>query len=200
VAASGLSLIVTGTGRCGTGYVSKVLQEAEVSSGHEAAYTYDGEYHVPGLRADVSWMAVPFLRDARARGIAVGLVYRHPAAVIASLLGIGFFEQPSPYLAFAECHCPEMDGLSPFDKACMFYNEWNRRALKECHFAFNVEFPAWDRVALALPAVPLSSLASAIPKVSQSYNHRNRSNIDTSLIHESVWTTYQMLEDAARAS
>lgn len=82
----------------------------------------------------------------------------------------------------------------------MFYNEWNRRALKQSDFAFNIDYPAWDRMAQALPSASISSLASAIPKVSQSYNHRNREDIDTSLIYESVWTTYQMLEDVARAS
>lgn len=200
MATPGLTLVITGTGRCGTGYVARVLQQAGVSAGHEEAYTPDGEFHSPGLQADSSWLAVPYLRSIKSRGSQVGLVYRHPAAVISSLLGINFFQTPTEYLKFAEIHCPELEGLSPFDKACQFYNEWNRRALKEADFVFNIEYPAWDRMSQALPSVSLTALASAISKVSQSYNHRNRSNVDPSKIHESVWNTYQMLEDAARAS
>lgn len=200
MASPGLKLVITGTGRCGTGYVARVLQQAGVSAGHEQAYTPDGEFHSPGLEADVSWLAMPHLRSLRSRGVATGLVYRHPAAFISSVLGINFFQNPTDYLKFAELHCPELEGLSPFDKACQFYNEWNRRALKKSDFVFNIDYPAWDRIAQTLPGASISSLASAIPKVSQSYNHRNREDIDTSLIYESVWTTYQMLEDAARAS
>lgn len=100
MASSGLKLVITGTGRCGTGYVARVLQQAGVSAGHEQVYTPDGEFHSPGLEVDVSWLAMPFLRSLRSRGVATGLVYRHPAAFISSVLGIGFFEIATPLPSF----------------------------------------------------------------------------------------------------
>lgn len=196
-----LTLVVTGTGRCGTGYVSRVLEDAGVVCGHEVAHGPNGQRHVPGLQADVSWLAVPHLRNARRRGASVGLLYRHPAAVISSFVGIDFFTTPSAYLDFARLHCTELDPeATPFENACIWYNEWNRRALMEAHFVFNVEYPSWDRMAQAVPDTSLSQLASAIPHVSQTYNHRQRANVEIDAVPASVWTTYEMLEAAARAS
>lgn len=205
MASSQLTLVVTGTGRCGTGYVSKVLERAGVRCGHETAYTPHGERYVPGLEAEASWLAVPYLSGLRKRGVSVGMVYRHPAAVISSLVGIGFFDPDGhpghkPYADFARLHCPELVDASPFDASCIWYNNWNRRALRDSHFVFNVEYPAWDRMAGALPDSNLTALASAIPKVSQTYNHRPRANVNIEAIPASVWATYEMLEAAARAS
>jgi len=213
MATARLDLIVSGTGRCGTGYVSRILQEAGVAAGHEAYYTPSGERHVPGLRADVSWLAAPYLRSARQRGAAIACVYRHPAAVISSLMGIRFFDPAmrSEYQEFALAHLypfrlglPLVDGLpskeSEFEMCCLFYQRWNLLVLQDAHFTFNIDYPAWDRVAKVLPGMKLADLASAIPNVSQTYNHRQRSNIDLNAIPQYVWDVFQVLEDSARAS
>ena len=98
-----IELLVTGTGRCGTGYVSKLLTASGIPCGHEEVYTPLGIQNRPELVADASWCAVPFLKDFQGR--IVHLV-RHPLAVIRSFLGIRFFthDLASPHRRFAARH------------------------------------------------------------------------------------------------
>lgn len=98
-----IELLVTGTGRCGTGYVSKLLTASGIPCGHEEVYTPLGIQNRPDLVAEASWCAVPFLKDFQGR--IVHLV-RHPMDVIRSFLGIRFFTQDlaSPHRRFAGRH------------------------------------------------------------------------------------------------
>ena len=74
--------LVTGTGRCGTGYVAQTLQNLGIDVTHEGRFTVAGPNEACTSAVDVSWMAVPWLKQQR--GPMVHLV-RHPLDVIASL-------------------------------------------------------------------------------------------------------------------
>lgn len=117
-------LLVTGTGRCGTGYTAKLLTAAGVPCGHEEVFTPQGIVDRPDLEADASWCAVPFLDSFQGR--VVHLV-RHPLAVVRSFVGIGFFERDLhfPHRKFAGRHF-ERSGF-PLPDAMRWWIEWNRR-------------------------------------------------------------------------
>jgi hypothetical protein len=119
-----IQLLVTGTGRCGTGYVAELLTAAGIPCGHEDVYTPWGIVTQPGLAADASWLAVPSLKAFHGR--LVQLV-RHPLAVIRSFVSIGFFREHLdwPHRAFAFQHF-ERTGPEISD-AMRWYLQWNAR-------------------------------------------------------------------------
>lgn len=47
--------LVTGSGRCGTGYLARVLQEGGINAAHEGWWTLHQD-PVPNLAVDVSWL------------------------------------------------------------------------------------------------------------------------------------------------
>lgn len=117
----GLRFVVTGTGRSGTGYASRLFTAAGVACGHEAVFGPRAGLHDPyrppaatgttravvgrvlrgmaedrrrarlDLVGDASWMAVP--RLAAFDGTVI-LLLRHPLPVVRSLAGMRFFSAP----------------------------------------------------------------------------------------------------------
>ncbi len=194
-----MRLVITGTGRCGTGYVAKVLQNCEsITAGHEFVFGPHGPDPKRDVTVDVSWLAIPYLPQVR-HEMNIGLLYRHPAAVISSFLGIGFFDRNSMYLDFMRNYVPDIENMEPFDAACHWYVASNQHALNYAHFVTNIDSVAWEKIVRALH-LNASELAAAIPAVSQTYNHRARADIDLDDIPGEVWATYELLEGASRAS
>lgn len=123
-----LEVLVTGTGRSGTGFISKALTEAGLPCSHEGLFGPHGPVSGYEGRAESSWMAVPFLDLLEAP---VVLVVREPTAVVQSLLGIEFFQNVnSPYTRFAMNHVSGLSRLSPTNAAWKFWLNWNRRAIE----------------------------------------------------------------------
>lgn len=132
-------IIVTGTGRCGTGYWSKVLTSAGIHCGHEAVFTPFGPV-LSTAQADASWMAAPFLRyhrDARVLHLT-----RHPKDVIESKLSRKFC-QPGKYFEFFKQHFNQVserrdrqDVQSTEDLMALLWCVWNdlcMRATYHCN-------------------------------------------------------------------
>lgn len=71
---------IVGTGRSGSGYIAKLLNEVGVVCGHEEWWNPFGERR-QGLDADSSWCAIPELPNYD--GVVLHQV-RHPLSVIAS--------------------------------------------------------------------------------------------------------------------
>jgi hypothetical protein len=86
--------LITGCARSGTGYTASLFSELGVPCGHEAVFTpYSTGFEGWGTaQGESSWLAVPFVEQLPAGTVVLHQV-RHPAAVIGSLLAIGFFSE-----------------------------------------------------------------------------------------------------------
>jgi len=119
--------VVTGTGRSGTGFMSKVLSTAGVPCHHEKVFGYDGP-EWGWRRGDSSWMAAPFLDGFDGY---VLHVLRDPLRVVNSFVGVGFFDDDPaavhvPYVEFAKGWAPEVWELgSPVERAVAWWVVWN---------------------------------------------------------------------------
>jgi hypothetical protein len=150
--------LVTGTGRCGTGYVAQLLTRLGLPTGHEQVYNphslSTGEFRWGVERGEASWLAAPFL--AHFQGDAVHLV-RHPLDVIGSFAGIGFFarrpgDPAYEYTRWAfagaglEPPPDDDDALDParrerlaVARAAAHYVRWNRLIERHARWRFRVE-------------------------------------------------------------
>jgi hypothetical protein len=130
-----LDLLITGTGRCGTKFMAEWLTKSGVPCGHEAVFSYRGYTPQPGLVADSSWLAVPYLGLYTGR---IVHVVRNPLAVIRSFIGTRHFgpfgpkHRDRPWYQFMALHFGYTDE-DPVQQAMRYWIEWNRRI--ECHKA-----------------------------------------------------------------
>ena len=85
-------VVITGTGRSGTGFVAQALAGCGVRCGHEEWFNPHG-IRAPGLDVDASWCAVASLDDY---GGDVWHQTRHPLKVVRSLLGGELFDSEAP--------------------------------------------------------------------------------------------------------
>lgn len=136
--------VIIGTGRSGTGYMSRLITEAtgHTTCGHEAWFRELGERE-PGLDVDSSWLALPDIEAGTWSGPVVHVV-RNPVACVASLLRTEFFgaHLGTPYPAFALANCkPAADALaiSPVAAAVEFWAHWNARCAAAAHLTVRLE-------------------------------------------------------------
>lgn len=113
-----LSLLVTGTGRCGTGYIANWLTSAGLRCGHEAIFMHRGMEAAlkrasmfTQFRADASWMAAPYLGHEYLAGVPVVHAIRHPARVVASWIRKGTEEYTPRYWNYLTSHLPELNSI-----------------------------------------------------------------------------------------
>jgi len=129
-------ILITGTGRCGTGWAAKVLTSAGVECAHEGFFN-PGKWNnavdelvASDMPANASWLVAPFLGELGATQI-VHLV-RHPKPTIDSFRRIGFFNPRmwrvhKPYSQFVKKHLPEAwEYTTTKMRAGSFYVGWNR--------------------------------------------------------------------------
>lgn len=130
--------IICGTGRCGTGYVARILRTAGLRCGHEKAFSAAGWRPTLDLDVEVSWLAWPYTSEAE--GPVVQLV-RDPVHVINSFLALGFFsnEFSSPHKRFASRFF-DFTGDEVSD-AIRWYLQLNRHLERVSLFRFKIEEP-----------------------------------------------------------
>lgn len=190
-----MKVIVTGTGRCGTGFMARVLTEAGIPCGHERVFTHWGDVAPqiddPQL-ADASWMAVPWLVHHPAA--LVLLPYRTPEQVLGSFLGIGFYAQPSVYRTFVYREFPHIEDLRPIEAVNAHYQIFNTQALKRADIVFPVDDPPWQQIADALDLTEWRLRRAAEKWVG--YNHRERVELNPELIHPDTHRVHQALQHA----
>lgn len=177
-------LIITGTGRCGTGYLSKVFQVVKVPALHERIFNPTNTEFPPWARADSSWLAAPFLGNYPDAYV-VHLV-RNPLDTVKSFVGIRFFDDSctshGPYREFALEHCPEAFKLDdPTERAMAFYVLWNRRIEPHADVRVQVESVTADDL---YPAVKASGnmsmpweIQQALDLVPSNVNTRTRAGL-----------------------
>lgn len=126
------ALLVTGTGRCGTGFASQFLTSAGLRTGHESFFMYRGYeaavkriamFHA--FRADASWMAAPYLDQEILGDVPLVHITRHPKKVIASWIRKHPHSTPR-YWKFFLSHCPEVEQIERVvDQFAARYVLWN---------------------------------------------------------------------------
>jgi hypothetical protein len=133
-----MKLVVTGTGRSGTGWCATVLNSAGIFTGHENVFTpkaaAGGLIDWCEYVADASWLAVPRLPLMNVDSC---LVVRHPLEVVASMSHIGFGVEPhvNQFTAVAE-----RAGMTPdLDGYLRFWVSWNQQAMRHTYTVFRFE-------------------------------------------------------------
>lgn len=129
-----LSIVVTGTGRSGTGFAARWLSSIGLPSGHESFFDHRGLEHALLMLAsryhhyvgECSWEAAPFLSSAPLRDAFVVHQVRHPKKVAESCLRVPPSWSPH-YAEYMERHLPLMrDYESTLDKAICRWIYWNQ--------------------------------------------------------------------------
>ena len=127
-------VVVTGTGRSGTGFAAQWLTSAGLPCGHEAFFSVLGwEGAQPQMRrrpelvAESSWLAVPWLDKPPLREALLVHQVRHPRRVIESCLRHPPGTTPA-YLEYLERHCPHVARFhDDLNKAAARWVYWNQR-------------------------------------------------------------------------
>ena len=122
-------LVVTGTGRSGTQYMSAILTESGIPCGHEQIFRPEGPRGWAWYRADASFMAVPYLPIFDGP---VFHVVRDPLTTINSMVGLGWFDDAvnihELFRPFQRLYCPSAwEDDEPLDRTIAFYIDWNRK-------------------------------------------------------------------------
>ena len=138
-------------------------------------------------------MAVPYLSHYPQTPTV--LVHRHPLAVISSFVGIRFFDQQSSYLDFLLRKNQTLRGLSPLEAACDHYMIWNKHALAYADVVTDIDDVAWEKIIPLSSYLTIEGVALGIAQVSQTYNHRQRADIDPELIPPEVWEMRALLKE-----
>jgi hypothetical protein len=166
--------VITGTGRSGTGYISRLLTAVGIRCGHEEWWNPYNK-RTPGLAGDASWLAVPHLDGYQGR---VFHQIRDPLKVISSLMNGEMSEDyAEPYRTYKQQHCPT--GYTPDDltSTVQFVARWLQQIdlhtedawrLEDIDEAFLVDLAA----TLGRPIDPIAA-KQAITAVPTTYNkHR----------------------------
>lgn len=129
------TILVCGTGRCGTAYMAQMLTDLEIPCGHQKVFSPELDPEV-GLRirkrtpwAESSPAAIPILAKVPKEVYCVHLT-RHPLLVLASIYRSRFFEKPQNdiYYRFAEDVLPGLrHERTPLARAARFVVGGNRR-------------------------------------------------------------------------
>lgn len=137
-----MKYLITGTGRCGTGYVAQVLNSTgDTKCTHERVFNAQGiefarrriieRRNNPhwGWEGESSWYAAMYLDDPILDGITIVHLVRHPKEVIDSQLSMGNWTHPA--YDGAKTLLPYLPGLalcqSPLEMSAYWYVEWNRK-------------------------------------------------------------------------
>lgn len=126
-------LIVTGTGRNGSGYAHSRLTNAGLRCGHESIFMYRGlgaakerMARAPNIVADSSWMAAPHLDDPFLSKAVVVHQVRHPGKVLASWMREPTQTTPR-YWQYLLQFLPELEQIEDDITRCAArYVLWNR--------------------------------------------------------------------------
>jgi hypothetical protein len=134
-------ILVTGTGRCGTGYVAQLLTSAGICCSHEGIFTVDNWETVkaklelrlanPGWnwKAESSWLVAPLLPNLTHYPLTIVHIVRHPKHVMDSYLRMMIYTHPhhEPYYHWMANHLPELNTYhDPVAKAACWYLRVNQ--------------------------------------------------------------------------
>lgn len=137
-----LKFIFTGTPCSGTGYVSQMLTDAGMPTGHEMFFGMPGVGFFPkNAVADSSWLAVPLLQHCQeTRRIHI---VRDPLKTISSMMALRHLEEDkigvNMFSLYTVVNLPEVMKFKGIDRYLFFWSVWNNVAEKECEKTFRLE-------------------------------------------------------------
>ena len=191
-------LVITGSGRCGTGFVANVLTSLGFPCTHEGVFGPLQADMWRGQMADASWMALPYLEEldpVMAFDPPIDRVIhlvRNPIDVFNSLMGIRFFDPAAksmhgPYVDFALSHAgarlqgrdiPDLTVLADAELSTVAWMAgWMGRCDRVADATVRVEEVGNPQVwrELAFPDFPVTdqALKGAVAQFT-GFNHRNR--------------------------
>lgn len=149
-----LEILVTGSGRCGTGFVAKLLTSAGCRCTHEQIFNPNGWDHAVEQmrmmdehpewkwRGESSWCAAVYLDRPALRDVTVVHLVRHPKQVLDSCLRRYKFNHPyyGPYYHWLAKHLPGLDEQdTPEGKAAYRYLRLNELVEKRADIFHQVE-------------------------------------------------------------
>lgn len=132
-----MKYIITGTGRCGTNFMAKLLISVGIPCGRESVFNLSMKN--PGkLKADSSWMALPYLEQWPEKWAEAKVIHlvRNPWDVIRGWLFdfesvFSVWKSGKAYRAtnhFLMAHTPGLKEIEhPVDRCLHYYENWNRR-------------------------------------------------------------------------
>ena len=145
-------LLLTGTGRCGTGYMSQVLTSVGVKCSHEGMFMPDApEVTIEKIRirqdnawwgweACSSWLAAPYLGRPELANVTIVHLVREPKKVIDSQMRIRAFEgNDRRWRDWQLRWLPELEGKPPLEQAAIFYVKWNRMIEPHADIRWRIE-------------------------------------------------------------
>lgn len=132
--------VITGSGRCGTSWISHALSACDVPCGHERVFNATGisEWE-DGIQGESSWMAATMLGQIREP---IALLVRHPLAVVKSWVEIGFFTWDSNNPTHGPLHAAMpwiYDRPSPQDRALDMWLSLTEAALTRAELVLRLE-------------------------------------------------------------
>ena len=134
-----ISYIVIGTGRSGTGFMSKLLTNNGIKCGHESIFgvtcdlnIYKKKMYNTDLNADSSWLSVPFIDEITKLNDCIKFIHvvRDPIKVIKSFIELDLFNDnnfsSSPYVTLIN-HYSNLDYTSQIDRVISYYVTWFKK-------------------------------------------------------------------------
>jgi hypothetical protein len=146
------------------------LTRSGIPCGHEAVFSYRGYTPQPGLVADSSWLAVPYLGLYTGR---IVHIVRHPLHVIRSFIGTGHFgpfgpkHRDRPWYQFMALHFWYSD-YPPVQQAMRYYMRWNAEIERTEADRFRIEDQSRD-----VPVLLSASPSAPPPPTTNAHNKRS---------------------------
>lgn len=135
-----MKYLIVGTGRCGTGYMSKILTDSGIKCSHEGIFTPYGIKDINKYDADSSWLAVPHILTYRQTLERVVHIVRHPLKIFRSwlydqnnVISLKPKNTKSPYNRYIVDHFPAISKeRNPIDRAAIYYLNCNETIANNC--------------------------------------------------------------------
>lgn len=130
-----MKYLIIGTGRSGTGFMSKLLTQNDIPCGHEevCGYPIKIEDYLKNIKsseyvAESSWLPVPYLEQIKAKYPKLRYIHitRDPIKIVKSFYEIEYFSDERKDMSnnkLVESFC-DTYGLTPIDAAMKYYICW----------------------------------------------------------------------------
>jgi hypothetical protein len=129
-----MKYLITGCGRSGTLFASKLFSAVGSPCSHEVAFgAHVMKHHKsatwnPNFHGEASWLAAPVIKRAWKDDLVILHQLRDPIEVIRSMVGIGSMGRETPYQRYIFHYLPELREIAKRSQveACMaFWVLWN---------------------------------------------------------------------------